>query len=266
MHMADDFRTCVRAGCRWPAAASLSFRYATRQVWLGDLLEERDPNAWDLCPHHAETLSVMRGWQLTDERVVVPPMIEPAAPDRLAERSPVPVSDRRALLVPAGGASAAALAPHGPGTVRQQAPAPAPAALQPEPVAPRRVRPLRPVRDGREAARPNRYAELQADLPQLAAEVAATRPDHDGAAEVIATRPDDDGAAEVAATAIAQPPAPPAAGVPVSARTWDDPAHERRLDESAPPEVEGQLTLPRMVEESVVVPFQRPTPRDGTPV
>lgn len=263
--MADDFRTCVRAGCRWPAAASLSYRYATRQVWLGDLLEERDPNAWDLCPHHAETLSVMRGWDLTDDRVVVPPMIEPAAPDRVAVRSPAP--SRRAL-VPAGGAPAPMSTPAPTSAVRQQASAPAPVAPDPGPPALRRVRPLRPVRDRAGAARPNRYADLQAELPRLAAEVAGTLPDVEvtpaaepSASETTAPEPS---AADISTPDTAVTGSPADDGVPVAGRTWDDPEDERRLDGPAPPEAEGQLTLPRMVEESVVVPFQRPAPRDGT--
>jgi hypothetical protein len=79
--MADELRSCSRAGCRWPAAASLSYRYATRQVWLLDLSPERDPNLWELCPHHAETLTVPRGWDRVDERSIHPVIHEPAGRD-----------------------------------------------------------------------------------------------------------------------------------------------------------------------------------------
>lgn len=79
--MADELRTCSRTGCRWPAAASLSYRYATRQVWLLDLTAERDPNVWELCPHHADSLTVPRGWDTVDERSVHPVIHEPAGRD-----------------------------------------------------------------------------------------------------------------------------------------------------------------------------------------
>lgn len=259
--MADDFRTCVRAGCRWPAAASLSYRYATRQVWLGDLLEERDPNAWDLCPHHAGTMTVMRGWDLVDERVVVPAVIEPAAPDRIPRpvRTPQPVRTRAASLVPAGGGPGDRdpVTLRGPAAAPDEAPADRarPSDL-PRP-APGHVRPLRPVRTVERGGRPNRYADLSAELPRLAAEVAATLPHeeapggHPHPADTPAT---DEPPHEPA------PPPPPAD----ARRTWDDREEERRLAAPAPAEAEGQLTLPRMVQESVVVPFLRPAPREPT--
>lgn len=277
--MADDFRTCVRAGCRWPAAASLSYRYATRQVWLGDLLEERDPNAWDLCPHHADTLRVMRGWVLIDERVVVPAVVEPAAPDRVPTLVRAPA--RRGVLVPAGGvasgpsgqgASASALAPApavGPAPELRPAPevgaAPAAPAAPPTPVArPRRV--LRPVRSPDRAGRTDRYAALTAELPRLAAEVVSTLPhdddDDDGVGEQ--ATPAEDLVAETPAPAVrgARRPDPGPRAVRPPASTWD------HVDDDdarpVPAEADGQLTLPRMVEESVVVPFLRPGSREVT--
>lgn len=60
-------RSCVKTGCRWPASATLSFRYATAEVWLGDL-QAAHPATHDLCPHHADALTVPRGWTLVDRR------------------------------------------------------------------------------------------------------------------------------------------------------------------------------------------------------
>lgn len=81
--MADDplLRSCGRAGCCWPAAASLSFRYDTRQVWLQDLSAEPDPALYDLCPHHADALTVPRGWERVDERHAGAVVAEPAGRD-----------------------------------------------------------------------------------------------------------------------------------------------------------------------------------------
>jgi hypothetical protein len=77
--MDEKLRICGRTGCRWPAAASLSFRYDTRQAWLLDLSAEGDPNLYDLCPHHADALTVPRGWERVDRRSASPAPIEPLA-------------------------------------------------------------------------------------------------------------------------------------------------------------------------------------------
>lgn len=83
-------RTCHRTGCRWPAAASLSFRYGTRQVWLLDLAVESDPSLYDLCPHHADALTVPRGWEHVDERTLGSVVAEPAGRDLVdGDREPV---------------------------------------------------------------------------------------------------------------------------------------------------------------------------------
>ena len=130
--MADVLRSCSKTACRWPAAASLSYRYATRQVWLLDLAPTTDPSLYDLCPHHADALVVPKGWERVDDRTAHEVMVEPSASDRAAAAS------RRY-------ATAADLEPVGV------------------------VSPPRPlVSAGR-----NRYADLVAQLPQLAAEVGA---------------------------------------------------------------------------------------------
>lgn len=73
-----DMRSCTKMGCRWPAAATLSYRYATAEVWLSDLAEDH-PSTHDLCPHHADALRVPRGWSLVDDRRPVEAVHEPSA-------------------------------------------------------------------------------------------------------------------------------------------------------------------------------------------
>lgn len=80
--MDDASRSCHRPGCCWPAAATLSYRYATRQVWLLDLSPATDPSLYDLCPQHADALTVPRGWDCVDERR--PPPAEPTGDERIA--------------------------------------------------------------------------------------------------------------------------------------------------------------------------------------
>ncbi len=121
--MAETLRTCAKTGCRWPAAASLSYRYATKQVWLTDLSAAPDPALYDLCPHHADALTVPRGWERVDDRSEPLVVVEPSARDR-------------ADLDAGWGREQAAEVVAGRGPV-------------------------------------NRYAALAADLPRLAAEVAA---------------------------------------------------------------------------------------------
>lgn len=106
--MADVLRSCSKTACRWPAAASLSYRYATRQVWLLDLAPTSDPSLYDLCPHHADALVVPKGWDRVDHRTVQEVMVEPSADDRaeLAARRRISAADPGANvrpLVPAGG-------------------------------------------------------------------------------------------------------------------------------------------------------------------
>lgn len=70
-------RSCSRPGCGTPAAATLVFSYGDRTAHLVELLDERDPQAYDLCdPHAARTRAPMR-WELVDDRPARPPL-----PDR----------------------------------------------------------------------------------------------------------------------------------------------------------------------------------------
>lgn len=73
-----DMRSCSKMSCRWPAAATLSYRYATAEVWLSDL-GEGHPATHDLCPHHADDLRVPRGWTLVDDRCPAEAVHEPSA-------------------------------------------------------------------------------------------------------------------------------------------------------------------------------------------
>lgn len=70
--MDETPRSCRRPACPWPATASLSYRYATSQVWLLDLTPTADPSLYDLCAAHADATTVPRGWERVDERVVQP--------------------------------------------------------------------------------------------------------------------------------------------------------------------------------------------------
>lgn len=58
---------CARPDCSRPAAASLSYRYADRAVWVGELLPH-DDSQHHLCGAHADRLRVPRGWDLVDLR------------------------------------------------------------------------------------------------------------------------------------------------------------------------------------------------------
>lgn len=60
-------RYCDRPGCMNRAEASLSYEYASRRVWVGDLAE-RTPGAHDLCRFHADRLRPPVGWAKEDVR------------------------------------------------------------------------------------------------------------------------------------------------------------------------------------------------------
>lgn len=69
-------RSCRRPACPWPATASLSYRYATAQVWLLDLGPTPNPSLYDLCATHADATTVPRGWERVDERSRKPACLE----------------------------------------------------------------------------------------------------------------------------------------------------------------------------------------------
>lgn len=61
-------RQCSRSGCSDVASVTLTYDYRQSQVWIDRLAPERNPHHYDMCEHHAEHLSVMRGWHLDDRR------------------------------------------------------------------------------------------------------------------------------------------------------------------------------------------------------
>lgn len=46
----------------------MTYDYSSKAAWLDDLEHETDPNQYDLCPAHAQRLSVPQGWVRTDRR------------------------------------------------------------------------------------------------------------------------------------------------------------------------------------------------------
>jgi hypothetical protein len=62
-------RACARPACGHTATATFVYDYHARTTWLDPLSGERHPMSYDLCPAHADTLTVPRGWRLVDRRV-----------------------------------------------------------------------------------------------------------------------------------------------------------------------------------------------------
>lgn len=62
-------RTCSRPDCAAAATATLTFSYATKEVWLAVLAQDPDPDSYDLCDRHAARTRAPSGWRLTDRRV-----------------------------------------------------------------------------------------------------------------------------------------------------------------------------------------------------
>ena len=237
--MADVLRSCSKTACRWPAAASLSYRYATRQVWLLDLSKTPDPSLYDLCPHHADALVVPKGWERVDDRTAKEVMVEPSADDRAAAAS------RRT-------ATAADLEPLG-------------AVAPPQPIA---------ATPGR-----NRYAALVEELPRLAAEVRAPATISAGPSDDVADEHDEPALPPTTITAAPEPvsaapaasPAPPRQPVAIPSRdlaplppaepVWNAETVEPPLPAQDLPDqpLPGQLAIP--VDDiggvdAVVVPFE----------
>ena len=79
-------RTCSRPSCDTPAAATLVFSYVDQVARLVDLLDQREPQTYDLCPAHADRTRPPVGWELSDTR---PPPSD--APRRLDDDETVEV-------------------------------------------------------------------------------------------------------------------------------------------------------------------------------
>lgn len=61
-------RSCSRPGCETPAGATLVFSYSEQVARLVELLDEGEPQAYDLCPAHADRTRPPVGWELSDTR------------------------------------------------------------------------------------------------------------------------------------------------------------------------------------------------------
>ena len=71
-------RLCARPACSQHATATMAYEYARRVAWVDDLAPTRIPGTWDLCPAHADTLSVPNGWRRDDRRVSRPTLLRPS--------------------------------------------------------------------------------------------------------------------------------------------------------------------------------------------
>ena len=59
--------------CDAEPVATVTLRYAEREVAIGPLLAERDRNLLDLCRDHVERMTPPVGWTVQDSRVVTLP-------------------------------------------------------------------------------------------------------------------------------------------------------------------------------------------------
>jgi Protein of unknown function (DUF3499) len=77
-------RLCARPGCGAVAAATLRFQPTQREAWLVELDDSSPRTEGDLCARHAAALVLPRGWELHDERIERPEVLEevPARPKR----------------------------------------------------------------------------------------------------------------------------------------------------------------------------------------
>ncbi|MBR5949860.1 MAG: DUF3499 domain-containing protein [Actinomycetaceae bacterium] len=57
-------RKCSRTTCYAPAVATLTYQYNDATAVLGPLSPLADRSAFDFCQHHANTLTVPRGWTM----------------------------------------------------------------------------------------------------------------------------------------------------------------------------------------------------------
>ncbi len=59
-----DGRPCSKVACTNDAVSTLTYVYADSMAVLGPLSRQAEPHSYDLCPRHAERLSVPQGWQV----------------------------------------------------------------------------------------------------------------------------------------------------------------------------------------------------------
>jgi hypothetical protein len=61
-------RTCAKMRCDAEPVATISLRYAAREVVIGDVQPRRDPKLLDLCRAHVDRMTPPVGWRVRDER------------------------------------------------------------------------------------------------------------------------------------------------------------------------------------------------------
>jgi len=67
-------RICAKLRCGAEPVTTVSLAYAARQVIVGDLAPDRDPNLLDLCREHVRRLTPPVGWTVRDDRASAPPV------------------------------------------------------------------------------------------------------------------------------------------------------------------------------------------------
>lgn len=61
-------RTCAKMRCAAEPIATVTLRYAEREVVIGDLVAQLHRNLLDLCRDHVERMTPPVGWTVRDER------------------------------------------------------------------------------------------------------------------------------------------------------------------------------------------------------
>ena len=92
------FRVCSRSGCKWPATASLSFNYGTKQTWIEELRIPSEISYYDLCHVHASRFSPPHGWTFEDRRNGAGMRLEPIPAEPTSEDEPQDEPSRGRLL------------------------------------------------------------------------------------------------------------------------------------------------------------------------
>lgn len=54
--------------CGAEPSATVALRYAEREVVIGEMVAERDPNLLDLCEEHVRRMTPPVGWTVRDSR------------------------------------------------------------------------------------------------------------------------------------------------------------------------------------------------------
>lgn len=57
-------RPCSKVACLNDAVSTLTYVYSDSMAVLGPLSRQSEPHSYDLCPKHADRLSVPQGWQV----------------------------------------------------------------------------------------------------------------------------------------------------------------------------------------------------------